>query len=244
MEDGSLGLAKLEGIDQSVDAHNNPFETSALRDDLPKSKSKSKSKSKINAKQATSINDSEGDLQVETGPVEEAPGFGPFLLPATHRRRLRGQTQRLLLVSTARARPPSSSTSSDTEYPGCNIGPNLPRIGSSSLCTATNPEPPPGQTLAVQSDKPFTGLSAFGSSFLSKFEASQCDAKLLEEVTIVDTPGVLSGEKQRIDRYSFVQVCEWLSTSLDVILLLFDPAQARHQRRVQDGHLLASRTRR
>jgi hypothetical protein len=42
------------------------------------------------------------------------------------------------------------------------------------------PRVTPGQTLAVQADKPFTGLSSFGSSFLSKFEASQCNAKLLE----------------------------------------------------------------
>ena len=76
----------------------------------------------------------------------------------------------------------------------------------------------------MQTDKPFTGLSSFGSAFLSKFQASSCDAKLLEEVTIIDTPGVLSGEKQRIDRgYSFVHVCEWFAARSDVILLLFDP---------------------
>ena len=62
------------------------------------------------------------------------------------------------------------------------------------------------------------------AAFLSKFQASSCDAKLLEEVTIIDTPGVLSGEKQRIDRgYSFVHVCEWFAARSDVILLLFDP---------------------
>lgn len=29
----------------------------------------------------------------------------------------------------------------------------------------------------------------FGSGFLSKFEAAQCDNRLLEEITLVDTPG-------------------------------------------------------
>lgn len=29
----------------------------------------------------------------------------------------------------------------------------------------------------------------FGSGFLSKFECAQCDNRLLEEVTLVDTPG-------------------------------------------------------
>ena len=50
----------------------------------------------------------------------------------------------------------------------------------------------------------------FGSAFLSKFEASQTPAKLLEDISIIDTPGVLSGEKQRIDRgYSFVSAGDW-----------------------------------
>lgn len=47
----------------------------------------------------------------------------------------------------------------------------------------------PGNTLVVQPDKPFTGLGQFGSGFLSKFECAQCDNRLLEEVTLVDTPG-------------------------------------------------------
>jgi hypothetical protein len=36
------------------------------------------------------------------------------------------------------------------------------------------------------------------TGFLSRFEGSQCPAKLLEDVTLVDAPGVLSGEKQRV----------------------------------------------
>ncbi len=47
----------------------------------------------------------------------------------------------------------------------------------------------PGNTLAVSPDKPFQGLQAFGTGFLSRFEGSQCPARLLEEITIVDTPG-------------------------------------------------------
>lgn len=51
------------------------------------------------------------------------------------------------------------------------------------------------------------GLQIFGTSFLSRFEASQCPSKLLDEITLVDTPGVLSGEKQRIERqYDFIGV--------------------------------------
>lgn len=43
------------------------------------------------------------------------------------------------------------------------------------------------------------GLSQYGNGFLAKFEAAACPNQLLDEVTLVDTPGVLSGEKQRIE---------------------------------------------
>lgn len=68
------------------------------------------------------------------------------------------------------------------------------------------------------------GLAQYGNGFLAKFEAASCANKLLEEVTLVDTPGVLSGEKQRIERsYNFIDVCGWFAARCDLILLLFDP---------------------
>lgn len=57
------------------------------------------------------------------------------------------------------------------------------------------------------------GLSMFGHGFLARFESAECSSPLLDEITLVDTPGVLSGEKQRIERnYDFIQVeifCHW-----------------------------------
>ena len=47
--------------------------------------------------------------------------------------------------------------------------------------------PPPTRTPALPCNP--QGLSQFGNGFLSKFEAAQCDNRLLEEITIVDTPG-------------------------------------------------------
>ena len=46
-------------------------------------------------------------------------------------------------------------------------------------------------------------------------------SRLLEEITLVDTPGVLSGEKQRIERtYNFIDVCGWFAARCDLILLV------------------------
>lgn len=48
--------------------------------------------------------------------------------------------------------------------------------------------------------------------------------QLLEHITFVDTPGVLSGEKQRTQRsYDFTGVISWFAAKCDLILLLFDP---------------------
>jgi len=39
-----------------------------------------------------------------------------------------------------------------------------------------------------------------GNDFLTKFQASMVNVPILEDLTIIDTPGVLSGEKQRLGR--------------------------------------------
>lgn len=68
------------------------------------------------------------------------------------------------------------------------------------------------------------GLAQYGNGFLGRLELAQCPSALLSEVTLVDTPGVLSGEKQRIERtYNFLDVCGWFAARCDLILLLFDP---------------------
>lgn len=58
---------------------------------------------------------------------------------------------------------------------------------------------------------------------MKKFEAAVVPAPLLKDLIIVDTPGVLSGEKQRAPRgYDFSQVCKWFAARSDMIILMFD----------------------
>ncbi|RWW53284.1 hypothetical protein BHE74_00040249 [Ensete ventricosum] len=47
--------------------------------------------------------------------------------------------------------------------------------------------------------------------------------KLLEHITFVDTPGVLSGEQQNQHGYDFTGVTSWFAAKCDLIVLLFDP---------------------
>lgn len=80
-----------------------------------------------------------------------------------------------------------------------------------------------GNTLTVTPNLPFSSLSQFGSAFLNHFVGSASMSPLLKRLTFIDTPGVLSGEKQRLNRtYDFGQVAKWFADRSDLILLLFD----------------------
>jgi len=77
--------------------------------------------------------------------------------------------------------------------------------------------------LVVQSGTPFRALSKFGNDFLTKFQASVTPSPVLEDLVLIDSPGVLSGEKQRIGRsYDFTGVIEWFAQRADMIVLVFD----------------------
>ncbi|CAN1242289.1 EH domain-containing protein 1 [Linum perenne] len=111
-----------------------------------------------------------------------------------------------------------------TGYPGSHIGPEPTTDRFVVVMSGPDERSIPGNTVAVQADMPFSGLTTFGTAFLSKFECSQMPHPLLEHITFVDSPGVLSGEKQRIHRsYDFTGVTSWFASKCDLILLLFDP---------------------
>ncbi|KAI8987735.1 P-loop containing nucleoside triphosphate hydrolase protein [Mycotypha africana] len=111
----------------------------------------------------------------------------------------------------------------DKRYPGEHIGvePTTDRF----LAVMNGPEDRviPGNAAAVNQELPFRGLNAFGQAFLSRFQVSQTPSPVLENMTIIDTPGILAGDKQRIERgYDFIQVTEWFAQRADLILLMFD----------------------
>ncbi len=67
-----------------------------------------------------------------------------------------------------------------------------------------NEQVTPGNALAVDPTRQFGALQSFGNAFLSRFEAS---SPVLESITLIDTQGVLLGEKQRLHRgYSYFLV--------------------------------------
>ena len=117
----------------------------------------------------------------------------------------------------------------EEEFPGIRIGPEPTTDGFIAIMQGDVENGKrqkgvvPGQTLVVDKTKPFRGLSSFGNAFLSRFQCSQLDNPLLNSVSIIDTPGILSGEKQRVNRgYDFNKVVTWFAERVDRIILLFD----------------------
>lgn len=114
----------------------------------------------------------------------------------------------------------------ERDFPGSRIGPE-PTTDRFLAVMAGRPGQAegvmPGNAAAVDVDRPFSSLARFGVSFLSRFEVSELASPILDSISFIDTPGILSGEKQRVERgYSFEHVVEWFAERADRILLLFD----------------------
>jgi len=117
----------------------------------------------------------------------------------------------------------------EEDFPGIRIGPEPTTDGFISIMQGDIENGKrqkgvvPGNALVVDKSKPFRGLSTFGNAFLSRFQCSQMDNQLLNSISIIDTPGILSGEKQRVNRgYDFNKVITWFAERVDRIVLLFD----------------------
>lgn len=111
----------------------------------------------------------------------------------------------------------------ERDFPGMHIGPEPTTDRFMAVMHGPEDRTVPGNTAVMQEDKPFSALSRFGTGFLNKFQVATLNAPLLEKITLIDTPGVLSGEKQRLGRsYDYPQIVEWFAERANVILLLFD----------------------
>jgi len=109
------------------------------------------------------------------------------------------------------------------DYPGLNIGPEPTTDRFVALVHSEADTRMPGNAAVVDKSLPFDELTQFGNGFLSRFEVARLDSSVLKSIIMVDSPGVLAGEKQRIKRgYEFEDVATWFSDRCDLVLLLFD----------------------
>ncbi|KAK7320354.1 hypothetical protein VNO77_29759 [Canavalia gladiata] len=185
----------------------------------------SKSTKKVPLSSVTSIIDGLKRLYVQKlKPLEVTYRFNDFVSPLLTNSDFDAKPMVMLLGQYSTGKTTFIKHLLKSSYPGAHIGPEPTTDRFVVVMSGPDERSIPGNTVAVQADMPFSGLTTFGTAFLSKFECSQMPHRLLEHITLVDTPGVLSGEKQRTQRaYDFTGVTSWFAAKCDLILLLFDP---------------------
>ncbi|KAJ1405544.1 P-loop containing nucleoside triphosphate hydrolase [Sesbania bispinosa] len=223
----------MEGLDalaaktesSTINAQIDAFGTAQPQPLPPNQWGASKSVKKLPLNAVTSIIDGLKKLYVERlKPLEVTYRFNDFVSPLLTNSDFDAKPMVMLLGQYSTGKTTFIKHLLRCEYPGAHIGPEPTTDRFVVVMSGSDERSIPGNTVAVDASMPFSGLSTFGGSFLSKFQCSQMPHPLLDEITFVDTPGVLSGEKQRTQRsYDFTGVISWFAAKCDLILLLFDP---------------------
>uniref|UniRef100_A0A2P2K2D6 EH domain-containing protein 1 n=1 Tax=Rhizophora mucronata TaxID=61149 RepID=A0A2P2K2D6_RHIMU len=229
----NLNPPKMEGLDvllvkkkRSSKSHDSDSNGTSIVESSPSAHwFSSKSSKKVSLSSVTSIIDGLKRLYIQKlKPLENTYRFNDFVSPLLTNSDFDAKPMVMLLGQYSTGKTTFIKHLLKSSYPGAHIGPEPTTDRFVVVMNGTDERSIPGNTIAVQADMPFSGLTTFGTAFLSKFECSQMPHPLLEHITFVDTPGVLSGEKQRTQRaYDFTGVTSWFAAKCDLILLLFDP---------------------
>ena len=111
------------------------------------------------------------------------------------------------------------------DFPSMQIGPEPTTDCFMAIEKGVSDRNVPGSAATADTTRPWGALGNFGAAFQAKFSVtSVADASLLDDLILVDSPGVLAGEKQKQAgrHYDFVEVAAHFAERADLILVLVD----------------------
>jgi len=190
---------------------------------------KPSSENTINEMEQTKLNQDRAIAELKTlynerlHAIEKATLFNKFHFPEKIEAEFNAKPTILLVGQYSTGKTSFIKQLIGQEYPDSHIGPEPTTDKFVAVVYGEDNKIVNGNAVTSVEDLPFGGLSVFGNTFLSKFSASYTNSELLKTFNLIDTPGVLSGEKQRTSRgYDFGKVCRWFAERSDLILLMFD----------------------
>ncbi|KAL1915302.1 uncharacterized protein VTP21DRAFT_6760 [Calcarisporiella thermophila] len=177
------------------------------------------------------INDSElipliGELatiyRTRVRPLEEHYNFAGFHSPPLYDADLAAKPMVLLLGQYSTGKTTFIRRLLGQAYLGDHIGVEPTTDKFVAVMHGSEERIIPGNAAAVDTELPFRALNRFGQQFLSRFQVSQSPVQALQNFTLIDSPGILAGDKQINRGYDFHAAIEWFVDRSDLILLFFD----------------------
>lgn len=162
--------------------------------------------------------------EADVMPLESRSFFEHFHAPPITSQEFEARPQVLLLgqYSTGKTSMVRWLTGCDTKHFDIKPQPSTDKF--MAVVHGTEEQLIYGDAAACMPQLPYQGLAKkFGATALGNFHALAMQAPILEDLTFVDTPGVLAGSKQRIGRaFDFAEVAEWMAERADLVLMTFD----------------------
>ncbi len=84
----------------------------------------------------------------------------------------------------------------------------------------------PGSTLVNDETLPFGRFKALGEQFISHFRLKKIDAPFLENMALIDSPGMLDAVTEKDRGYDYLAALGEFAKLADLVVLMFDPHKA------------------
>ncbi|BHH82808.1 dynamin family protein [Desulforhopalus sp. 52FAK] len=92
--------------------------------------------------------------------------------------------------------------------------------------TGYEAEETPGSTLVNDPNLPFQQFKGYGEKLISHICMKQVDSPILDNMAIIDSPGMLDATSEKDRGYDYMQVLGEFANMADLIVLMFDPHKA------------------